>query len=87
MYVWIAGQPPSRKEQKAFCDRLREIVSQGGNISLVQVYTVARPPAESTVTPLVDIEVDQLVELVRDQAGLAAKGYYGSLEGMSGNGD
>ena len=87
LFMRIAGQPPSGEEQQAFCDRLREIVSQGGQISLVQVYTVARPPAESTVTPLVDTEVDHLVELVRRQTGLAARGYYGSLSGMSANGD
>ncbi len=87
LFMRIAGQPPSGEEQQAFCDRLREIVSQGGQISLVQVYTVARPPAESTVTPLGDTEVDQLVELVRRQTGLAAQGYYGSLREMSTNGD
>ena len=87
LFMRIAGQPPSGEEQQAFCDRLREIVSQGGQISLVQVYTVARPPAESTVTPLVDTEVDHLVELVRRQTGLAAQGYYGSLREISTNGD
>ena len=76
-----------RREVEDVRRNLRKIVSQGGQISLVQVYTVARPPAESTVTPLVDTEVDHLVELVRRQTGLAAQGYYGSLSGMSANGD
>lgn len=87
LFMRIDGQPPSGEEQQAFCDRLREITDQGGQLSLVQVYTVTRPPAESTVTPLEEAEVDRLVELVRQQTGLAVQGYYGSLQGISADGD
>ena len=87
LFMRIDGQPPSGEEQQAFCDRLREITDQGGQLSLVQVYTVTRPPAESTVTPLEETEVDRLVELVRQQTGLAVQGYYGSLQGISADGD
>ena len=62
----------------AYCDRLREIVAAGGSIKLVQIYTVARRPAESNVAPLSDAEVDGLVAQVRDTTGLAAAGFYGS---------
>ena len=75
----IEGQPPTDAELDAFCDRLTEIVAAGGKIKLVQIYTVARRPAESFVTPLDDAEIDALVERVRRRTGLAAAGYYGHL--------
>jgi len=44
----------------------------------VQVYTVARKPTESYVTPLADAEVDAIVELVERRTGIAARAYYGT---------
>ena len=61
----------------AFCDRLNEIVAAGGTLKLVQIYTVARQPAESFVAPLADAEVDAIVELVRNRTALAARAFYG----------
>jgi hypothetical protein len=78
LFMRINGQPPSPEEQLAFCDVLSEIVRSGGKISLVQIYTVARRPAEAFVSPLTDAEVDGLTDLVRRRTGLAAKSYYGS---------
>ncbi|HEV3416967.1 MAG TPA: radical SAM protein [Pirellulales bacterium] len=79
LFMRIAGEPPSAAEQAAFCDRLAEITAAGGQIKLVQIYTVARRPAESFVTPLTNAEVDALVELVRHRTALPAAAYYGHL--------
>ena len=79
LFMRIDGQSPSAAELAAFCDRLNEITAAGGRLKLVQVYTVARRPAESSVTPLTDAEVDAIVELVKARTGLAAIGYYGAL--------
>lgn len=78
LFMRINGEPPSDDEQNAFCERLREIRAAGGQIKLVQLYTVARRPAESFVTPLSDAELDAFVELVRDRTRLAVRGFYGS---------
>ncbi len=43
LFMRIAGEPPSAAEQAAFCDRLNEITAAGGQLKLVQIYTVARP--------------------------------------------
>ena len=51
----------------------------GGKIKLVQIYTVARRPTESYVTPLTDAEVDRLTALVREKTGLPAAPFYGSM--------
>jgi hypothetical protein len=74
----VNGQPPSEAELDAFCDRLDEIIVAGGTLQLIQVYTVARRPAETYVAPLADAEVDAIVELVQRRTGLAAKAYYGT---------
>jgi wyosine [tRNA(Phe)-imidazoG37] synthetase (radical SAM superfamily) len=81
LFMRIAGEPPSASEQEAFCDRLNEITAAGGRLELVQVYTVARRPAESYVTPLADSEIDALADLVRQRTGLPATGYYGAATG------
>ena len=77
LFMRVAGEPPPAAELAAFCDRLNETTAAGGKIKLVQVYTVARKPTESYVTPLSDAEVDAIVELVRSRTGLAAKAFYG----------
>ncbi|HVA49348.1 MAG TPA: radical SAM protein [Pirellulales bacterium] len=70
LFMRIRGDAPSGQEQSAFCDRLNEIVAAGGKLKLVQIYTVARPPAESFVTPLSASELDALAALVHTRTGL-----------------
>jgi len=78
LFMRIEGEPPSIAEQHAFCDRLNEVVAAGGQLKLVQIYTVARPPAESFVASLTDAEVDALAELVRERTGLETASFYGA---------
>lgn len=78
LFLKLDGVGPELAERKAFCQRLKEIVAAGGAIKLVQVYTVARRPAESNVTPLDDSEVDAIANLVRQQTGLPAAAFYGA---------
>src|SRR5262249_21680608 len=78
LFMRVSGESPSAAEQEAFCDRLNEIVAAEGKIKLVQVYTVARRPVESYVTPLADADVDALAELVRRRTRLEAASYYGA---------
>jgi wyosine [tRNA(Phe)-imidazoG37] synthetase (radical SAM superfamily) len=78
IFMKIEGEPPSDSEIEAFCDRLKEIVAGGGRISLVQVYTVARPPAESYVTALSNDQVDSIVARVQQRTGLEAAAFYGA---------
>ena len=65
--LWMAlhGQPPPDAEIDAFADRLRTIITQGGMIKLVQVYTVARQTAEPWVTPLPDAMVESIAARIR----------------------
>ena len=77
LFMRIHGEPPPPAEIEAFCDRLNEITAAGGALKLVQIYTVARQPAESFVAPLTDAEVDSLAELVRARTGLNVAQFYG----------
>lgn len=77
LFLRLNNVPPSQSELLEFCQRLRDITAAGGAISLVQVYTVARRPAESYVTALSDQEVDAITQLVQEQTGLQAASYYG----------
>ncbi len=77
LFMRIAGQAPPPAEIEAFCDRLNEIVAAGGSIKLVQIYTVARQPAESFVAPLVNADVDTIAARVRERTGLATSAFYG----------
>lgn len=77
LFLKMHGEPPALVELEAFCARLNEIVRAGGQIKLVQIYTVARVPAEDWVGPLSKGQVDSIVELVRKNTGLAAEPFYG----------
>lgn len=78
LFLRINGQPTPTDEVEAYCQRLRTIVASGGQIRLVQLHTVARPPAERWVKALSNAEVDALAELVHAQTGLPVARFYGS---------
>lgn len=78
LFMRVNNEPPTQTELEAFCDRLNEITAAGGQLKLVQIYTIARRPAESYVAPLTDAEVDAIATLVRARTGLHAIAYYGT---------
>lgn len=80
LFLRYEEKGPDHAEIDAFCQRLNEVSSAKGIIKLVQIYTVARRPAESVVSPLSDNEVDAIVEQVRKQTGLKAMPFYGTTE-------
>jgi wyosine [tRNA(Phe)-imidazoG37] synthetase (radical SAM superfamily) len=77
-FMRVKGIPPSDAEIDAYVARLSEIVSRGGRIKLVQVYTVARNPAYSIVSSLSNTEVDAIAGRVR-AAGLQSLSFYGEV--------
>ncbi|HYV85271.1 MAG TPA: radical SAM protein [Patescibacteria group bacterium] len=69
LFMKIDGTGPAAAEIAAYGARVRDILDDGGRVSLIQVYTVARKPAEAKVTPLDDAEVDALAAEVRRLVG------------------
>jgi wyosine [tRNA(Phe)-imidazoG37] synthetase (radical SAM superfamily) len=80
LFLRIDGQGPSGAEIDAFCERLAEVRSAGGAIDRVQVYTVARRPAEDCVTPLSPGDVDRIARAVRERVGVRVEVYYGAAD-------
>jgi wyosine [tRNA(Phe)-imidazoG37] synthetase (radical SAM superfamily) len=71
LFTRVHGQPPPRAEQEAYCGRLDQLAAGGAQIKLVQIHTIARPPAEPYVTALSNEELDALAERVRGRTGLS----------------
>lgn len=59
------GQAPPDAEIHAWAGRIEELVSGGGSIQEVQVYTVARAPADSRVGPLTDADLQTIADAIR----------------------
>ncbi|WP_339912180.1 radical SAM protein [Symmachiella dynata] len=77
LFMRVNGNPPSPEEIDAYCTRINEIQAAGGQLKLAQIYTVARPPAESFVSSLTDAEVDAIAEQVQRETGVPAECFYG----------
>lgn len=77
MFLRIDRKGPDPREIDAYCDRLTGIVARGGQLKAIQLYTVARPPAESIVTPLPEGELDAIAERVRARVPVRVEVYYG----------
>jgi wyosine [tRNA(Phe)-imidazoG37] synthetase (radical SAM superfamily) len=78
LFTEVGGVGPNGEEVDAYCSRLNEILEAGGSLAGIQVYTVARPPAESNVTALPGPELHQLGELVRRRTGVAVEVFEGA---------
>ena len=75
----IDGQGPSETEIELYIARLVRVLSEGGQIKWVQVYSVARPPSESCVSALGDRELDAIASRVRDALGtVRVEVFYGA---------
>jgi len=77
LFMRLDGVGPDDAELTAYCDRLNEVTDSGGRMAYVQVYTVARRPAESFVSALSDPEVDHIRDLVGVRTRMRAESYYG----------
>ena len=66
LFMRIDGQLPPDAEITAYLNRLRTLTQEGGQIKLVQVYTLARKPAQSNVEKLTRDELEKIVSRVRE---------------------
>ena len=69
LFMRIDGEPPPASEIGAYVDRLRGLCDAGGRVRQVQVYTVARNPAQPCVSALSADELERIADRVRS-AGL-----------------
>ena len=60
LFMRVHDEPPPAAEIAAYVDRLRWVLDNGGQISLVQVYTMARRPTQPYVSALTAEELEQI---------------------------
>ena len=65
LFCRLNGRAPSAQEIAAYGDRLGEILDGGGQLKLIQVHTVARPPAEKGVSALPDGQLEAIARTIR----------------------
>lgn len=70
LWMNLHGEPPPAEEIDAFAGQLRSVLDGGGQIKLVQVYTIARRTAEPFVTPLSAEQLEGIAAQVRSATGL-----------------
>jgi wyosine [tRNA(Phe)-imidazoG37] synthetase (radical SAM superfamily) len=66
LFLRLEGAAPSPAQIEAYCHRLAELVRGGGKIQLVQVYTLARQPADRTASLLSPQELQSIAERIRE---------------------
>jgi wyosine [tRNA(Phe)-imidazoG37] synthetase (radical SAM superfamily) len=65
LFMQIHDAPPPADEIAAYVDRLRWLLDNGGQLKLVQVYTVARPTAEPYVSKLAAEQLESIAAALR----------------------
>ncbi len=66
---------PGESELQAYSDRVNHILENGGQILAIQLYTVSRPPAESYVTALSDIQMNQVAQALQGKTAVPIEVY------------
>ncbi|MCF7957959.1 MAG: radical SAM protein [Phycisphaerae bacterium] len=72
------SRPVAIEEVTAYTGRLTEIIQAGGNITAIQLHTIARPPRLSQVSSLTHDELDKIAQIVKDAVPVPVQIYYGS---------
>jgi wyosine [tRNA(Phe)-imidazoG37] synthetase (radical SAM superfamily) len=70
MWVRYEGRDPQPAEVEALADRLNEILGAGGTLQMVQVYTLARPPAENYVSGLAEPVLQRIADTIAGRTRL-----------------
>ena len=69
MFHRFGTQGPSAAEIQAWCSRIVALLKGGANIHLVQVYSVARKPADASVKALPREELEGIAQQLRHCLG------------------
>ncbi len=77
LWMKVHNEEPPRAEIEAYCDRLSEVLSAGGKLKLIQLYTIARQTTESYATMLPDSSLDAIAAQVRSRLSAPVATYYG----------
>ena len=76
LWLRIGRAAASAQEIEAYCARLNDVISSGGRIKAVQLYTIARNPAESSASPLTNKELDQIASIVKAKVPVPVEAFH-----------
>jgi len=85
LWMRIQGKVPPRSEIEAYCRQLNHLLQKGAQLKALQLYTIARDPAEAYVSSLMDAELDDIAAAVRASVDVPVETYYGLITGPSGD--
>ncbi len=77
LWFKIYGAAPPSEEIEAYCGRLNDLISAGGMLKAVQLYTIARDPAEIYASPLSNDDLDQIASIVKARVPVPVETFYG----------
>lgn len=70
LFFKIRGEAMPAEELAAYCGRLQDITTSGGQISEVHLYTIARPTPVDFAEKLAKNELEKMAETVGENTGL-----------------
>jgi wyosine [tRNA(Phe)-imidazoG37] synthetase (radical SAM superfamily) len=78
LFMRLDGEAPGPGEVEAYAARLHELRERGCRLDRVQIYTVARAPADPRVEALDEEQIDQIARTVQGRCpGLCVETYAG----------
>ena len=75
MLMLIGGEPPADAEIDAYIDRVRRLLSDGADIRRVLLYTVSRPPADSSAAAVSAPELRRFARRISAGTGLPVEAF------------
>ncbi|MCA9256008.1 MAG: hypothetical protein KDA33_10240, partial [Phycisphaerales bacterium] len=79
LWMRVHGEAPPDAEVRAFCDRVRELLSAGARIKLIQVYTIARETTEPYATALAPEELSRVASIIEAETELDIESFGGAI--------
>jgi wyosine [tRNA(Phe)-imidazoG37] synthetase (radical SAM superfamily) len=76
LWFRLQGEFPSVNEVEAYCCRLNALLSGGGKLKYLQLYTIARDPSDPSVSPLSNDELDQIASAVKTRVPVPVEVFY-----------
>lgn len=78
LWFRVDGALPPPGEIEAYSEQLNLILSRGGRLKGLQLYTIARNPAEPSASPLSNEELNQIASLVKARVPVPVEVFYSS---------
>jgi wyosine [tRNA(Phe)-imidazoG37] synthetase (radical SAM superfamily) len=82
LWLCVDGAPPSVDEIEAYCRRLNGMISANARFQAIQLYTIARDPAEANAESLSDDELDRIASIVRSRIPVPVEVFYGASQSV-----